>query len=481
MVDLVLTLDSQTDAPLHQQIYRQLQQAILTGRLQANQRLPATRSLAKTLGVSRTTVTQGYDQLISEGYLETRVGAGTYVCSELPELSLRVESPTADSPQPSDIQLSTYAQRVQQIPPRVKPQRFEIDFRYGTPALDLFPIRLWRQILARQVKSVEVLGYAPSAMGDEGLRGAIATHIRQSRGVRCQPEQILITGGSQQALDLIARLVLHPGDKVAFEEPGYAGAHQIFTASGAEIIPIPIDRDGIDIEHVQTCHPRLVYVTPSHQFPTGALLSLPRRLELLHWARETGAMIIEDDYDSEYRYGGRPVPALQGLDGGSCVFYVGTFSKVMFPGLRMGYLVVPEPLIFTFQTAKWLADRQPPALDQRALCEFIQAGHLDRHLRKMRVCYASRRLALVQALQHHFGEAIQVLGDQAGLHIMVRWETDLTDDEIVNRAASLNVGIYSARRQYLNPTHQGEFVFGYAELDETAIHNGIQRLVTAVL
>ena len=352
-MDLVLTLHSQTDLPLHQQVYRQLRQAILSGRLQANQRLPATRSLAKSLGVSRTTVTQGYDQLISEGYLETRIGAGTYVCGELPELSLRVASPTAASPHPANIQLSAYAERVQQIPTRARPQRFEIDFRYGTPALELFPIRLWRQLLSRQVDETEVLGYATSAMGDEGLRGAIATHIRQSRGVRCQPKQILITGGSQQALDLIARLVLHPGDKMAFEEPGYTGARQIFTASGADIIPIAIDRDGIDIEQVKAINPRLVYLPPSHQFPTGALLSLPRRLELLRWAKKTGALIIEDDYDSEYRYGGRPVPALQGLDSGGGVFYVGTFSKVMVPGLRLGYWVRPEPLVSSVQMAKW--------------------------------------------------------------------------------------------------------------------------------
>ncbi|MEO1592389.1 MAG: PLP-dependent aminotransferase family protein [Cyanobacteria bacterium J06632_22] len=479
-LDLVLTLDSHMESPLHQQVYGQLRQAILTGRLQANQRLPATRSLAQSLGVSRTTVIQGYDQLISEGYLETRVGAGTYVCSELPELALQVELPDMAAPKWKDIRLSTYAERVQQIPQRRVAPRLEIDFRYGTPALDLFPMGLWRQLLARQVASTDVLGYAPSAMGDESLRGAIATHIRQARGVRCQPAQILITGGSQQALDLIARLVLHVGDRMAFEEPGYAGARQIFTASGAEIIPIPIDGDGIDLDRVKASHPRLVYVTPSHQFPTGTLLSLPRRLALLQWAADNSAMIIEDDYDSEYRYGGRPIPALQGLDGGSRVFYIGTFSKVMFPGLRMGYLVVPKPLITVFKTAKWLADRQPPALDQRALCEFIEAGHLERHLRKMRICYARRRQALVDALNQQFGQAVQVLGDQAGLHIMVRWTTQLSDDELVAKAAAHGVGIYSARRQYLSPERTGEFVFGYAELDERSIKEGIRRIAEAL-
>ncbi|MEL6249278.1 MAG: PLP-dependent aminotransferase family protein, partial [Cyanobacteria bacterium J06627_15] len=292
--------------------------------------------------------------------------------------------------------------------------------------------------------------------------------------------QILITGGSQQALDLIARLILRPGDAIAFEEPGYAGARQIFATSGATVVPIPVDRDGLVVEQVKTANPRLVYVTPSHQFPTGALMSLPRRLALLQWAKASGVMVIEDDYDSEYRYGGRPVPALQGLDSGSCVFYVGTFSKVMFPGLRMGYLVVPEPLLSVFEKGKWLTDRQPPALTQRALGEFIQAGHLERHLRRMRVCYSRRRQALVAALQQQFGEAVQVLGDQAGLHIMTRWTFGLSDEAVVERAARQGVAVYSARRQYLNPQRQGEFVFGYAELDEGTLAEGTRRLSEAL-
>ncbi|MEO0759434.1 MAG: PLP-dependent aminotransferase family protein [Cyanobacteria bacterium J06648_16] len=479
-MDLVLALDNQLATPLHQQVYAQLRQAILTGRLQANQRLPATRSLAKSLGISRTTVTQGYDQLISEGYLQTRVGSGTFVCSELPESLLQVESPTTAAPILGEISLSPYAERVQTIPSRPPSKRAEIDFRYGSPALDLFPTQLWKQLLARQMERANWLGYAPSAMGDEGLRGAIATYIRQSRGVCCQPEQILITGGSQQALDLIARLILRPGDAIAFEEPGYAGARQIFATSGATVVPIPVDRDGLVVEQVKTANPRLVYVTPSHQFPTGALMSLPRRLALLQWAKASGVMVIEDDYDSEYRYGGRPVPALQGLDSGSCVFYVGTFSKVMFPGLRMGYLVVPEPLLSVFEKGKWLTDRQPPALTQRALGEFIQAGHLERHLRRMRVCYGRRRQALVAALLQQFGEAVQVLGDQAGLHIMTRWTFGLSDEAVVERAARQGVAVYSARRQYLNPQRQGEFVFGYAELDEGTLAEGTRRLSEAL-
>lgn len=481
-MELALIIDSASSNPLHQQVYSQLRWAILSGRLQSGQRIPASRALAKSLGVSRTTITQGYDQLISEGYLQTRPGAGTYVCDQLPEILLATE--TADQPHQTavDISLSTYGQRVHQSSLRPLRETFEISFRYGQPALDLFPVKLWRKLLSKHCQGPsQWLDYAEDSLGYGPLREAVATYLQQSRAVRCTPEQVIITNGSQQALSLITQLLVNPEDSIAMEDPGYRGARNIFKASGANLLCLPLDQDGLIVDqlmhHGET--PRLVYVTPSHQFPTGALLSLSRRLLLLQWAWESGALIIEDDYDSEYRYGGRPIPSLQGLDTHRSVLYVGTFSKVMFPSIRLGYLVLPESLVDVFGKAKWLTDRQPPHLSQYALAEFIAKGHLEQHIRKMRLCYERRRSALVQALYEQFGQGIKILGDSAGLHIMAKLPITISDDDAVSKAAAVGVEICSAQVQYEKPCNTGEFVFGYTALGETKIKEGIHRVARA--
>ncbi|MEO0394517.1 MAG: PLP-dependent aminotransferase family protein [Cyanobacteria bacterium P01_A01_bin.137] len=481
-MELALVIDAARSEPLHQQLYSQLRWSILSGRLQSGQRLPASRALAKSLGLSRTTVTQGYDQLISEGYLQTRPGAGTYVCDQLPESLLTAEMVAQPHHFSVEIPLSAYGQRVNQSPSRPVRESHQISFRYGQPALDLFPIELWRKLLSKHCRdNHHWLAYATSSMGCWPLRVAVADYLQQSRAVRCKPQQVIITSGSQQALGLITQLLINPDDSVAMEEPGYGGARQIFKASGADLWPMPLDRDGLVVDELigHSTTPRLVYVTPSHQFPTGALLSLPRRLALLQWAWKTGALIVEDDYDSEYRYGGRPIPSLQGLDTHASVLYVGTFSKVMFPSIRLGYLVLPESLVDVFGKAKWLADRQPPTLTQSVLAEFIAEGHLERHIRKMRLCYERRRNALVQALYEHFGQTVEILGDSAGLHVMAKLPLLLTDDEAEARAASVGVELCSARIQYEVPRNTGEFVFGYTAIDEAQIKEGIHRLAKA--
>jgi GntR family transcriptional regulator/MocR family aminotransferase len=482
-MELALVIDAALPEPLHQQVYNQLRSAILSGRLTSGQRLPPSRTLAKNFGLSRTTVTQGYDQLISEGYLQTRPGAGTYVCTQLPEILLEAE-PVEQSAQPAaNITLSAYGRRVSQAPLRAFRESYEISFRYGHPALDLFPVELWRKLLSKHCRETnQWLNYADDPFGYWPLRQAVADYLQHSRAVHCTSEQVIITSGSQQALSLITQLLVNPDDSVAIEEPGYRGARHIFRSSGATLLPMPLDRNGLIVDklvdHEDT--PRLVYVTPSHQFPTGALLSLPRRLALLRWAWKSGALIVEDDYDSEYRYGGRPIPSLQGLDSHASVLYVGTFSKVMFPSIRLGYLVVPESLGEVFGKAKWLADRQPHTLTQYALAEFITAGHLERHIRKMRLCYERRRNTLVQALHQHFGKDVKILGDSAGLHVMAKLPLNLSDDQIVAKAASVGVEICSARIQYEMPLNTGEFVFGYTDIDEERIREGIHRVAKAL-
>lgn len=482
-MDLAITLDSDLPLPLHQQLYQELRQAILEGRLLPGKRIPSTREMAKSLAVSRSTVTQSYEQLLSEGYLEAVVGSGTYVCRQLPDDLLRSKPvEVAEKIASSPAKLSRYGKTLLNIEnvPRLNEEKFEISFRYGRPAFNEFPIKLWRSLLGRYCcASLDWLDYSVEPLGYKPLRQAVASYILRSRAVNCEPEQILITNGTQQALDLIMRLLIEPGEIIALEEPGYLSARLIFQTYAAKLLPIAVDESGLVVSKLTSYRSqniRLVYVTPSHQFPTGAILSLPRRLELLAWAAQNGALIIEDDYDSEYRYGDRPIPALQGLARSDSVLYIGTFSKVLFPSLRIGYLVLPKSLLPIFARAKWLSDRHLPILEQQVLADFIAEGHLERHIRKMRSLYDCRRQVLVQALRYHFGEKAIILGEKAGLHVMVKLKTHLSDNEIIQRAAKVGVGMMSASTQYLESTSSGEFIFGYGELNEQQLVEAICRL-----
>lgn len=480
-MDLVLTLDRHSTVPLYQQLAEELRAAVLQKRLQPNQRLPPSRLLAQSLDVSRVTVTQSYDQLVSEGYLETRPGAGTFVCAQLPETYLQTE-PIAQAPSPSAAPTGLSRLGNQLLAgPSLEGARLQsaISFRYGNPASELFPMDLWRRLLTRHCDpSSALMNYSPDAAGYLPLRQAIADYLGRSRALRCSPEQVIIVNGSQQALDLIARLTLDAGDWVAMEDPGYLGARYCFTGQGANLQPIPVDGEGVDVEALaQYQQPfKLLYVTPSHQFPTGVTLSLARRLALLQWAQQTGTLILEDDYDGEYRYGDRPIPALQGLDRSNTVIYVGTFSKILFPALRMGYLVVPAAWIPLVSRAKWLCDRQSPMLVQYALADFLSEGHFERHVRRMRHLYNQRRQVLVKALKDTFGAGVTILGENAGIHLMAQFETPLCDEEIIQRAASVDVGVISAQGYYLAKPRAGEFIFGYAQLNEAQIQQGMQAL-----
>lgn len=482
-MDFAITLDSNSPLPLHQQLYEELRQAILGGRLLPGRRIPSTRQLAKSLGISRTTVTQSYDQLLSEGYIETVVGSGTFVCTQLPDDLLRSTpiSSTEKLTRPP-VKLSKYGDSLIQTKnvPRIPKPEMPINFRYGRPALDQFPIKLWRKLLSHYCCcDLQWLDYSTDILGYKPLREAISRYLSRSRAVNCEPEQVLIVNGTQQALDLIMRLFIEPDDVIGLEDPGYLSARLIFQTHGAKLLPIGVDDSGLvvkDLANNSNEQIRLVYVTPSHQFPTGAILSLPRRLELLTWARQTGAFIIEDDYDSEYRYGDRPIPALQGLDRCDSVLYIGTFSKVLFPSLRIGYLVLPKSLISAFARGKWLSDRHLPLLEQQVLADFIDQGHLERHIRKMRSLYDQRRQVLVKALNVYFGDKATILGEKAGIHVMVRLHTPFSDEEIIQRAALHGIGMMSAAPHYLIPHSQGEFIFGYGELTQQQLMESICRI-----
>jgi GntR family transcriptional regulator/MocR family aminotransferase len=322
------------------------------------------------------------------------------------------------------------------------------------------------------------LDYSTDLLGYKPLREAIAHYLSRSRAVKCESEQILIVNGTQQALYLITRVLLEPNDIIALEDPGYLSGRLIFLNQGAKLLPIAVDESGLLVKDLaqSTEQIRLVYVTPSHQFPTGAILSLRRRLELLAWAQQTEALIIEDDYDSEYRYGDRPIPSLQGLDKSDSVLYIGTFSKVLFPSLRIGYLALPKSLVSPLARAKWLSDRHLPLLEQQVLTEFIEQGYLETHIRKMRAVYDQRRQVLVKAFNTYLGKRATILGEKAGIHLMVKLHTYLSDEEIIQRAASLGVSMMSAKPQYINSNATGEFIFGYGELTEQQLEKGICRL-----
>jgi GntR family transcriptional regulator / MocR family aminotransferase len=490
-MNLTVSLDAKDEAPLHRQLYGGIRRAILAGRFGPGQRLPSTRAMAQSLGLSRTTVAQSYDDLISEGYLITVRGSGTFVCQELPEELLRSRpSPSVPAPQSAGKRLESNLSRYGRS--LAAPLHFElartnapISFSYGHPDFEAVPFREWGRLLSRHCRSGsrKMLDYADDPLGHPPLREAVARYLGVARAVQCSPDQVVILNGAQQSLDLVARLIIDPGDAVALENPGYPGSFHTFRSQGARLIPIPVDASGIAVSQLyrhSKAKIKVVYVTPSHQFPTGAALSLPRRLELLAWAQQTGALIIEDDYDSEYRYGGRPIPALQGLGEGDSVVYVGTFSKVLFPSLRIAYLVAPRKLVPLISRAKWLADRQTSYVEQYALTDFINDGSLERHIRRMRTLYSSRRQALVRHLNAHLGSRATVIGENAGMQLMARISTGMTDEQFIARALGCRVSLSSAGHCYLTESRGGEFIMGFAGLGEKSICEGVRRLAQAL-
>ena len=436
--------------------------------------------------MSRTVILGAFEQLLAEGYVEGRRGSGTYVASPLPDQALASFNRGAGSPtRKASRRLSRYGRRALAAAPlaaMTASQGVQLDFRYGFAPPEPESQATWRRVLS-QAASRLALDYAPAA-GDPALRAVLASHLARHRGVRCDPEQVVVVGGSQQALDLATRLLLDPGDRVVIEEPHYLGARAVFRAAGARLVPVRVDGAGLDLPSLarRRLDARLAYVTPSHQFPTGAIMSLARRLALLEWAERQDAFVLEDDYDSEFRYEGRPVEAVQALDTRGRTLYVGTFSKVLFPSLRLGFVVVPEALVEVFQAGKWLVDRHSPLLEQSALAEFLETGLYDRHLRRMRRRHASRRAALIEAIRHELGDAVEVMGTEAGIHL-VMWLREVRADDIhalLEAASEAGVGLHSIAPYYLRPPDRAGLLIGYGGLDEGQIRIGIRRFAAAL-
>ena len=464
--------------PLFRQVYGGLRQAIVVGSLKSGERLPSTRTLAEHIEVSRTIVVLAYEQLLAEGFVVGRAGAGTFVAEGLDPAEPGSLAATAR------IRLTRYGEAASRVAPALDQPTaarggIRYDFAYGRGGAAQFPFEAWRRILMRQDRNTShrAFGYAQTA-GEPDLREAIAGHLRRARAVRCDASQVLVVNGSQQALDLIARVLVEAGDPVMIEDPHYTGAREIMRAAGARLIPVPVDRDGIDTAKLEE-GARLAFVTPSHQFPTGAILPLARRLALLAWADRNDAIVVEDDYDGEFRYEGQPLESLQGLDRAGRVIYVGTFSRTIFASLRLGYLVVPPPLVPAFTAAKWLSDRHTASLEQRTLAEFIAGGQYERHLRRLRRLNTTRRTALLEAVGQHLPAGTEITGDGAGAHIALWLNGRLTEEEAIERAASRGVGVYGVSRYFLGPPRPG-FLLGYAQLGVEDIRAGIARLGEAL-
>lgn len=479
----LLPLDQQKTEPLYLQLYHALRQAILRGQLSAGIQLPPTRVLAAELAVSRTTIVTAFEQLIAEGYLEARVGSGTFVAATLPEEMLQIPA----QPMPLSEQKPRLSQLSQQVmpflphpPPHTSPMKA---FQPGLPALDAFPTDVWSRLSARrsQHSSLELFAYGDPA-GYRPLREAIAYYLTASRAVRCQPEQVLIVSGTQQAIDLTARLLLDKGDVVWVEDPGYPRAREILLGAGARVVSVPLDQEGLNLQKGRQLgeQARLAYVTPSHQYPMGITMSLSRRLALLEWARAAESWILEDDYDSEFRYRGRPLASLQGLDTHGRVIYMGSFSKSLFPALRLGYLVLPPEILEPFLALRALCGRSAPTFEQAIVTDFITEGHFLRHIRRMRTLYAQRQQFLLEVMQQELGETIKLEADEAGMHLIGWLAENIDDRQLSQLAAQQGIDVPAFSMYSEQKPERAGLLLGYAGVNEQEIREGVKHLARTI-
>ena len=461
--------------PLFRQVYLGLRKAILSGTFHGGEKLPSTRDVADQLGISRTVVLLAYDQLLAEGFAVGRAGSGTYVARGI---GIPRPGRVEDS---APVRLSRYGLSAEaawsrvQVPARPA-HRSPYDFAYGRSDLETFPFEMWRRMLLRCARKAPVseLDYGPAG-GNAALREAICAHLRRSRAVVCDPSQVIIVNGSQQALDLIARVLIERGDRVIVEDPSYQGTKEVLRAAGARLLPVAVDREGIDPSHLPP-NGRIAFVTPSHQFPTGVILPLARRLQLLEWAARRSAIVVEDDYDGEFRYEGQPLESLQGLDRAGRVLYIGTFSRTVFSALRIGYLIAPRKLVPAFTAAKWLSDRHTSTLEQHTLAQFIASGMYERYLRRVRRRNAARRKTLLDSIRKHLGDRVEVSGDGAGAHLVLWLRNRISEESVIAEAARRGVRVYGISPYFLRRPPRSGIMLGYSRLREAAIREGIRRL-----
>ncbi len=468
--------------PAYRWLYSALRTEILNGRIRPGTRLPSTRDFAREYGLSRGTIVRAFEELRSEGYVSGTIGSGTFVSPILPDTILNAGRPGRAEytkvSRPRRV-LSKFAGRVSLFP-ESSPGGARA-FRPNSPAIDLFPTGLWAQIAAKRLRRATTSDLSGCVtFGFSPLRAAVADYLTSARGVKCVPAQVVINSGVQESLDLVTRLLIDPRERVCMEDPGYIGAALAFEAAGARISALRVDGEGMIVPGSRLHQARLAYATPAHQFPLGISMSLRRRLALLTWARENSAMIFEDDYDSEYRYSGRPVPALQGLDQHGVVIFAGTFSKVLFPSIRLGYLVVPEDMIDLVAAAKSVASRHAPVLEQAVLCDFIIEGHFGRHVRRMREVYAERLSVLLESARAELAGLIEISGVEAGLQT-VGWLGPGLDDHTSSQvAAARGVEVTALGRYYRGKAPRQGLHLGFAGVNTHDIRIGVQTLAAAL-
>lgn len=475
-------LDPRDERPLFQQLYLVLRKAIVAGTLAPGSRLPSSRELAARLGISRTSVIAAYDQLLAEGYVAGRRGSGTYVSEDVPVATPAKAGRPAMRKAAAVQAISAAGQRY---------ARFGADlslpgrqpFTTGCCLVDARTVEAWRRIGSEQMRHFDPanLAYADPG-GEEALRQQVAEYLRAARAVQCEPEQIIITSGAQQAIDLSVRILLEPGDAVWVEDPGYLASRAALTAQGMQVTGVPVDEAGLMVEQGVAAAPgaRAVYITPSHQYPTGAVMSMARRLELLGWAARNGAWIIEDDYDSEFRYDGPPLASLQGLDRHGCVIYVGTLSKVMFPGLRLGFAVVPPRLADAFRGARFLSDRSPPVLLQAMAAEFMRRGFLTSHIRRVRQQYREARDVVIEALGRQLGDLVETEKPGCGIQLVTHFRVPVSDLAIAEAAARHGVTVRPVSPHYLQVAPRQGLVLGYSGFDSHSLRSAAAALGRAV-
>lgn len=480
---LDLEIDPRSDRPLFQQIYLMLRAAIVSNALSPGSRLPSTRQLADRLDVSRTSVLTAYEQLIAEGYVAGQAGSGTYVSHDVPQAIVASQPPATTLRKSDRRKLSQAGERYAEVSPHLTVTE-HMAFGTGCCSIDAVTVEAWRRIGAQEMRRFNPvnLGYADPA-GEYDLRNEVAQYLRAARAVQCDPEQIIILSGAQQAIDLSLRLLIDPGAAVWVEDPGYYATRAALVAAGAKLVPVPVDGDGLMVHEGIARAPRAcaVYVTPSHQFPTGSVMSMARRLDLIAWAAKSGAWIIEDDYDSEFRYVGRPLASLQGLDRDGCVIYVGTLSKILFPGIRLGFAVLPESLIPAFKAARYLADRQPPTPHQTIVAEFMRQGFLTSHIRRMRQRYREARDVVVESITKELGDLVEIEVPECGIQLVLHFREAISDIAVTAEARRAGVVAKPVSPLYLEAEARSGLVLGYSGFDMHQLRAASANLARATL
>lgn len=472
----MIPIDRESATPLHRQVYVGFREAILRGDLTPGQKVPSSRALADDLAISRFPVLDAYGQLLAEGYFESRAGTGTFVSEALP-------NPPAKPRQSQNPEDDTcFPSRRSELVPRYEPAPWRNGlgaFGVHQPALDRFPFDVWSRLITRNSRSPRLHAiHHIDPLGLDPFREAICSYLRTARGVRCDPSQIMIVSGSQQALDITARVLFDPGDPVWIEEPCYPLMRSVLLGSGCRTVPVPVDGEGLDVAAgIRLCrNARAAFVTPSHQYPLGATMTAARRLQLIEWAHQSGSWIVEDDYDSEYRFESLPVSSLQGLDDGFRVVYIGTFSKVLFPSLRLGYIVIPPGLLESYIAVRWATDIFPSYLFQEVLTEFINSGQFGRHIHRMRAVYKARRTALVASLRSEFGDFLQIHGAEAGMNLAVTLPDRFMDVEIATRAANDKLWLWPLSQCWSGKRARQGFILGFGNIPDDLIPAAVARL-----